>query len=105
MLQASSPHATLQSPLQDVMGGCERIFSTPIPPSYTRHTSRFLVCWLTLLHFCVAAAFGWLTVPISIGLAFFLFGIEVRQTVCLQPASAGVGCAHFTRRSCWLAAE
>jgi predicted membrane chloride channel (bestrophin family) len=64
--------------LQDVMGGCERIFRTPIPLSYTRHTSRFLVCWLTLLPFCVADAFGWLTVPISIGLAFFLFGIEVR---------------------------
>lgn len=60
------------------MGGCERIFRTPIPLSYTRHTSRFLVCWLTLLPFCVADAFGWLTVPISIGLAFFLFGIEVR---------------------------
>ncbi|WIA34766.1 hypothetical protein OEZ86_013072 [Tetradesmus obliquus] len=62
--------------MQDVMGGCERIFRTPIPLSYTRHTSRFLVCWLTLLPFCVANAFGRLTVPISIGLAFFLFGIE-----------------------------
>jgi predicted membrane chloride channel (bestrophin family) len=66
--------------LQDVMGGCERIFRTLIPLSYTRHTSRFLVCWLTLLPFCVADAFGWLTVPISIGLAFFLFGIEVRAS-------------------------
>eukprot|EP00775_Hariotina_reticulata_P010167 gene10169-10327_t len=62
--------------LQDVMGGCERIFRTPIPLSFTRHTSRFLVCWLTCLPFCMAETMGWSTVPVAIGLAFFLFGIE-----------------------------
>lgn len=41
-----------------------------------RHTSRFLVCWLTCLPFCVADSMGWMTVPIAVGLAFFLFGIE-----------------------------
>lgn len=41
-----------------------------------RHTSRFLVCWLTCLPFCVAEAMGWTTVPVACGLAFFLFGIE-----------------------------
>ncbi|WIA10104.1 hypothetical protein OEZ85_010311 [Tetradesmus obliquus] len=64
------------SVLQDMMGGCERIFRTPIPLSYTRHTSRFLMCWLTLLPFCVADSMGWATVPITCGMAFFLFGIE-----------------------------
>jgi predicted membrane chloride channel (bestrophin family) len=27
---------------EDAMGSCERILRTPIPLSYTRHTSRFL---------------------------------------------------------------
>lgn len=29
----------------DVTGGCERILRTPIPLSYTRHTSRFMMIW------------------------------------------------------------
>lgn len=33
----------------DALGGCERIYRTPIPLSYTRHTCRFLLMWLTFL--------------------------------------------------------
>lgn len=33
----------------DTTGACERIFKTPIPLSWTRHTSRFLMLWLTFL--------------------------------------------------------
>ena len=35
------------------MGACERILRTPIPLSYTRHTSRFLTIWLALLPLAV----------------------------------------------------
>jgi predicted membrane chloride channel (bestrophin family) len=28
---------------EDCVGACERIFKSPIPQSYTRHTSRFMV--------------------------------------------------------------
>jgi predicted membrane chloride channel (bestrophin family) len=31
------------SSMQDALGTCERLLRTPIPLSYTRHTSRFLV--------------------------------------------------------------
>ena len=31
------------------MGACERIFKTPIPVIYTRHTSRYVGLWLALL--------------------------------------------------------
>lgn len=55
-----------------------RIFKTPIPLIYSRHTSRFLLCWLTILPFCTAGQVGWVTVPIACGMAFFLLGIEVR---------------------------
>jgi predicted membrane chloride channel (bestrophin family) len=37
--------------LGDALGGCERIFKTPIPLSYTRHTSRVLIIWLAVLPF------------------------------------------------------
>ena len=31
---------------QQCVGECERLLRTPIPLSYTRHTSRFLLLWL-----------------------------------------------------------
>ena len=34
---------------EEVLGRCERINRVPIPLSYTRHTSRFLITWLLLL--------------------------------------------------------
>ena len=34
-------------------GACERIFRTPIPVVYTRHTSRFLTIWGMLVPFCL----------------------------------------------------
>ena len=35
------------------MGACERILRTPIPLSYTRHTARFLMLYLTFLPFAL----------------------------------------------------
>jgi predicted membrane chloride channel (bestrophin family) len=39
--------------LHKIIGGCERIQSTPIPMSYTRHTSRSLMLWLLTLPFAL----------------------------------------------------
>ena len=41
--------------LEDMVGGCERILRTPIPLSYTRHTSRFMVRRLCCAVLCCAA--------------------------------------------------
>ncbi|KAF8057910.1 hypothetical protein HT031_005856 [Scenedesmus sp. PABB004] len=62
--------------LQDIMGGCERIFKTPIPLCYSRHTSRFIVCWTTLLPLCLVGSMHFGAVPASVVLAFFLYGID-----------------------------
>lgn len=35
----------------EISGSSERLFSTPIPTSYTSHTSRFLTVWALLLPF------------------------------------------------------
>jgi predicted membrane chloride channel (bestrophin family) len=61
---------------EDVLGGCERILKTPVPLSYTRHTSRFLMIWLTLLPFSLYKTAGLATVPVSMLIAFLLLGIE-----------------------------
>lgn len=64
------------SALHDAVGGCERIFRTPIPLSYTRHTSRFLVVWLTYMPFCIYEQLGLATPLVAMGMSFFLLGID-----------------------------
>jgi hypothetical protein len=58
-----------------------------------RHTSRFLLCWLTILPFCTAGQVGWITVPIACAMAFFLLGIEV------SPAGALLSCLIISQQS------
>lgn len=61
---------------EDILGGCERLLRTPIPVSYTRHTSRFLLLWLTILPYALWAKLAWAAVP-AVGLiALLLLGIE-----------------------------
>ncbi|KAK9838098.1 hypothetical protein WJX81_001298 [Elliptochloris bilobata] len=60
----------------DSVGACERILKTPIPLSYTRHTSRFLVIWLFFLPLTLWPTARWSTIPASAVIAFLLLGIE-----------------------------
>eukprot|EP00887_Chlorella_sp_A99_P003463 scaffold7.g3463.t1 len=62
--------------LEDATGTCERILRAPIPLSYTRHTSRFMITWLSLLPFSLWDSLGWAEVPLSVIVAFLLLGIE-----------------------------
>lgn len=52
--------------LQDAFDSCEKIVRTPLPLSYSRHTLRFLVSWLTFLPFCAWKELGWATVPVDV---------------------------------------
>ena len=68
------------SVLMDNVGACERIFKSPIPLTYTRHTSRFVGVWLALLPLAMWANDpSWnhlASIPSSRVIAFFLLGIE-----------------------------
>ena len=44
--------------LEAALGGSERLLLTPIPTSYTRHTSRFLSFWTSCLPFALWPYFG-----------------------------------------------
>lgn len=61
---------------EDCLGGCERILRTPIPLEYTRHTTRFLMIWLTLLPFSLWPTMEWGSVPMAGLIAFLLLGVE-----------------------------
>ena len=83
VIAAGSPdsHAALRLDedlkfLEDTIGGCERVFRTPIPLSYTRHTSRLLLFWLAYMP---AALFSELRVQallVAPMLVLVLFGID-----------------------------
>ncbi|PSC67989.1 Mitogen-activated kinase 14 isoform A [Micractinium conductrix] len=62
--------------LEGAMGTCERLLRTPIPLAYTRHTSRFLVIWITLLPLTLWESCGWAMLPLALLIAFLLLGIE-----------------------------
>ncbi|PRW45440.1 UPF0187 chloroplastic [Chlorella sorokiniana] len=58
------------------LGACERITRQAIPMAYTRHTSRFIIVYLTFLPFALWPYVQWLLVPIIMVLGFLLVGIE-----------------------------
>merc|ERR1719428_966646 len=67
--------------LVDYLGACERIFRSPIPLVYTRHTARFLTSFMVLLPLALWGPMegSWnhlATIPATALLGFFLFGIE-----------------------------
>jgi len=62
--------------LERVLGACERILRTPIPTSYTRHTSRFLFAWVYASPFMLWPMCGVWTSPAAVTLAYFMLGIE-----------------------------
>lgn len=58
------------------LGACERITRQAVPKAYTRHTSRFIIVYLTFLPFALWSYLGWLLLPVSVVLTFLLLGIE-----------------------------
>lgn len=76
----------------DVCGGTERVYGTPVPLSYTRHTSRFLTTWLFLLPFALYEPFAnsWnhiAMIPAAALVSVFLFGIEELSVYLEEPFS------------------
>lgn len=59
------------------LGGCERIQKTPIPTCFTRHTSRLIFMWSTLLPFAIYPVCGPLfTLPSSLAITYSILGLE-----------------------------
>jgi ion channel-forming bestrophin family protein len=72
------------------LGGCERLLGTPIPLSYTRHTSRCLILWLATLPMALWPCMGWATVPAMFAMCFIFVGIdeigvEIEEPFCILP--------------------
>jgi len=63
--------------LLEAQGACERILRTPVPLSYSRHTSRFLSIWnFTLPFILVRKGLGMFAVVATFAVGYALLGIE-----------------------------
>jgi len=59
----------------------ERIFKSPVPLLYSKHSSRFLTSFLFLMPFALWESAGaywnhWISIPETYAVSFFLLGIE-----------------------------
>mmetsp|Transcript_33811 Transcript_33811/g.81985 ORF Transcript_33811/g.81985 Transcript_33811/m.81985 type:complete len:444 (+) Transcript_33811:39-1370(+) len=77
----------------DALTSCDRIFCSPVPLVYTRHTARFLSLWMLLLPLAIYDEFrktldtGAFVIPAVAILALFLFGIEELAVQLEEPFS------------------
>jgi len=62
--------------LSDQTGACERIRNTPLPFVYMVHIRRALILFTGSLPFVEVGPLGWLTIPCTFIVAYFLYGIE-----------------------------
>ncbi|KAL1528906.1 hypothetical protein AB1Y20_010228 [Prymnesium parvum] len=69
-----------------VVGSCERLFTSPLPPTMTRHLQRCLLLWLGALPICLAGSMAPLTIGVWVGVTAYIFtGIEDVGSQVEQP--------------------
>lgn len=74
-----------------VVGGCERLFSSPVPPTMSRHIIRCLLLWLFSLPFVLAGGMAPATVAAWVLITSYIFvgieevGVQVEQPFELVP--------------------
>ncbi|GAX14155.1 putative membrane protein [Fistulifera solaris] len=68
------------------MSSCEKILRTPVPWTYSRHTSRFLTLWMGTLPFAlVGTVKPFMIVAVVAATSFCMFGIEELGHLIEQP--------------------
>ena len=65
------------SNLTNIVGGCERIKSTPIPYSYSLFLKKIIAIYVFSMPFCFALQFGYWTIGITIVVFYAFASIEL----------------------------
>lgn len=61
----------------DICGGCERIARTPLVRSYRIFARQCIILFLLTFPWGVAEAFQWWTIPLTLTMSYFMFGMEI----------------------------
>lgn len=72
--------------LMESLSSCEKILRTPVPWTYSRHTSRFLTLWMGTLPFALVGTLNRsLTLAVVVAASYCMFGIEEIGHLIEQP--------------------
>ena len=63
--------------MSEILGGCERIDTTPIPYTYRVLMNRTVTIYSLLLPMGLVSSIGWLTPPIAVFIAYTYLALEV----------------------------
>lgn len=63
--------------MSEILGGCERIDTTPIPYTYRVLLNRTVTIYSLLLPMGLVSSIGWLTPPIAVFIAYTYLALEV----------------------------
>jgi len=80
--------------LDRVVGGCERLFSSPLPPTMSRHILRCLQLWLFGLPFVLAGTMAPLTCSLWVFVVSYAFigiddvGVQVEEPFHILPMTS-----------------
>lgn len=96
-LPVSDPKALIETDksiivMGECMATCEKVFTSPVPLVYTRHTARFLSLWALLMPAALFSSFSssgqsLILIPTASILALFLFGIDELALALEEPFS------------------
>lgn len=75
--------------LMNICGACERIKKTPISASYRTFIRQSIAFFLLTLPWGVVDLLGWWTVPVVLGVGYFMIGIEVIAEDVEEPFGHG----------------
>lgn len=90
----SQLHRKLEEDIKEldlVVGGCERLFSSPVPPTMSRHIVRCLVLWLVGLPWVLAGTMNRTVVAVWVFVTSYIFvgieevGVQVEQPFEIVP--------------------
>ena len=77
-----------------MVGGCERLFSSPVPPTMSRHVVRCLTLWLCGLPVVLAGTMAPLAAALWVFVTSYIFigieevGVQVEQPFQIVPMTA-----------------
>jgi ion channel-forming bestrophin family protein len=58
------------------LGGCERIYKTPIPAAYSIHLKQMVLLYCLTLPFQFVGVLGWFSIPAVLVISYAVMGIE-----------------------------
>lgn len=71
--------------LLQINGGCERIFRTPIPFSYSFFIKLFITAYIAFMPVALLGSWGYFTIPAVLFAAYVLMGIELISEEIEEP--------------------